>query len=444
MATRTESGWVNWHQFGCRPSHIAEPRSLAELRTVLSEAAGRGSRVLVVGTGHSYNDLSLTSETLVTLRYLDRVEHIDVDRGLIRVQGGARLRELCTVLAGHHLAFAVLGDTAGQTIAGAISTGTHGTGLTKHSLSGQVTALQLMLADGSLREVSEKSDPDLFQAARCSLGTLGVVTAVTIRVVPAFTLCQVDRKVSTEEGLALVGDPPEIDHFKVWFLPYTDTAVTSSARSFPVSSPARPRTAQLLRESFLINGLMSAAGAVARKWPQGVPAMNRGMAHLPMNTTVIDRSDRIFVLPISIMHDTFEYAVPLKHGRAAVQAMLDAIDSTRPPLALPCEVRFQPAEQGWLDPHYDQPSVCVGAAWHRGVDVSAFVRRVEAACRDLGGRPHWAKQHSLAAPDLAPLYPMWDRFQTLRASLDPTGLFGSTAIDRYLGANTSTREIPNS
>jgi len=443
MVTREEPGWVNWHGIGCRPSRVAAPRSLAELRTVLGEAADRGSRVLAVGAGHSYNDLSLTSETLVTLKHLDRVEHIDADRGLVRVQGGARLRELRAVLAGHRLAFSVLGDTDGQTIAGAISTGTHGTGLTKHSLSGQVASLQLMLPDGSLREVSEESDPDLFQAARCSLGVLGVVTAVTMRVVPAFTLCRVDRKVSTQEGIALVDDPPPIDHFKVWFVPYTDTAITSSAHPFPTSPPEGQTAARWVRDDFLVNGLMNVAGIAARHRPQNVPAINRWMTRLPLNSTVVDHSDRIFVLPISVMHDAFEYAVPLRHGRAAVQAMLEAIEHTRPPLAIPCAVRFQPAEQGWLDPRYDQPSVCVGAAWHRGVDVSAFIRRVELAYRDLGGRPHWAKGHSLSSAELAPLYPRWDDFQALRTSLDPSGLFGSTAIDRYLGANTSTQETPN-
>jgi len=438
ISTVTPTGeWLNFSRsHACRPAHRAEPSSLGELREELARAAKRQQRVRVVGSGHSYSDVALAPETQLSLRRLNAVEHVDARRGLVRVQAGITVARLRTVLADNGLGFANMGDTDGQSIAGALATGTHGTGLAVPAFSSQVAALQLMLADGSLVEVSEEIDNDLFRAARVSLGALGVVVGVTLRAIPRYFLRRVDTIVSREEALQLIAAPPPVDHFGVWLMPYADKAVVwQSVRVSEAEAGTPPSKLSLWwKDVFQVNAALTVAGFVGRHWPSAVPGLDRLFAATLSSDDRTDRSDNIFIRPNSIRHNALAYAVPLARGPEACRALLAAIERTRPAGVLPCEIRVAGADDAWLHPQYGRQTAWIGSAMHApGFDVATCWREVEQACLALGGRPHWAKWHTQDASKLSGMYPEWARFQALRARLDPLGRFGSPAIDRLLG-----------
>jgi L-gulonolactone oxidase len=428
--------WQNFTRgHRCKPTHRAEPRTLAELRAELLRAKRVGQRVRVVGSGHSYSDVALAPETQLSLRRMDAVEMVDTKRGVVRVQGGITVSRLRTVLADNGLGFANMGDTDGQSIAGALSTGTHGTGLRAPAFSGQVEALSVMTADGEVLEASEEKDPELFRAARVSLGALGVLVGVTLRARPKYWLRRTDTILSREDALRLVADPPPVDHVGVWFMPYADKAVVwqSERLSSPTEAPPS-KLEQWLKDVLQVNVGLGVAGFVGRHFPRAVPGLDRVFASSLRPDRRVDRGDNVFIRPIAIRHDAFAYAVPLERGADACRALLEAIERTRPAGILPCEIRFAGADDAWLHPQHGRQTAWIGSAMHApGFDVAPCWSEVERACLDLGGRPHWAKWHTRTAAMLAPMYPRWGDFQALRARLDPEGRFGSPAIDRLLG-----------
>lgn len=438
IATITADG--QWHNFSrghaCTPLRRAEPTTVAELREEIARAKRDGDRVRVVGSGHSYSDVALAPEVQISLRRLDAVESVDAARGLVRVQGGITVSRLRDVLADAGLGFANMGDTDGQSIAGALSTGTHGTGLSAPAFSSQVESLSIMLADGSVIEASDRENPDVFRAARVSLGALGILVGVTLRARPKYWLRRVDTIVSRDEALALIADPPPADHVGVWLMPYAERAVVWQSER--LASPEEPPPGKLelwLKDVLQVNAGLRAAGALGKITPSVMPRLDRLFASTLRPDRRVDRADNIFIRPIAIRHDAFAYAVPLERGPEACRALLGAIERTRPAGVLPCEIRFAGADDAWLHPQNGRRTAWIGSAMHApGYDVATCWSEVERACLELGGRPHWGKWHTQTATTLAPMYDRWSRFQEVRAELDPEGRFGSPAIDRLLGA----------
>jgi L-gulonolactone oxidase len=189
--------WVNWSgSQRATPAVIERPRSRAELARAVASGPGP---VRVAGAGHSFSAAAVTDGTLLSLDALARVLDADAASGLVRVEAGIRLRALSRELHARGLAMPNLGDIDAQSLAGALSTGTHGTGTRLPNLSGQVESIELVLADGSERTLDHG---DLLRAARVSLGALGVIAAVTLRCVPAFRLHNTDRPEPLEDVLA--------------------------------------------------------------------------------------------------------------------------------------------------------------------------------------------------------------------------------------------------
>src|SRR5919201_2492219 len=233
--------WGNWTgDQRCSPALVERPRTLDELVRAVSGAGERGLTVHVAGSGHSFTEAALTDGAMLRIEALNRVLDADRDSGLVKVEAGISLRDLSAVLWERGLAMENLGDIDRQTLAGAISTATHGTGAGFRNLSAQAEALELVLGDGSLLEVSEQSDGDAYRAARVGLGALGLIYSVTLRAVPAFTLHRVDSPRPLQETLASLDDlVARNDHFEFFVFPYTDQALTIERNR--VDEPPRPR-----------------------------------------------------------------------------------------------------------------------------------------------------------------------------------------------------------
>lgn len=425
--------WTNFSQrHSVRPQRAVTPADLDELRVVLKEAAAEGARVRVVGSGHSYNDVATAPETQVSLRRMNRVLGVDAASGQVTVEGGISLREIRGELAKHRLAFANMGDIDHQSIAGALSTGTHGTGLRMPAFASQVVALELMLADGSVLRCTAE-DGDLWDAARVSLGALGIIVSVTIQAVPHYNLRRSDAVITRDQAFGVLAQPPEEGHVGLYFMPYIDQVLmwTAERTSDPVDKPSA--LGEWLRDVVKVNHGLQAMGVVARRTPRLVPALNRAFARGIKPDTTVDSYDKVFLRPLFVRHDAWEFAVPLEAAADGVRGLMDSIEEARLPYAFPCETRIVPAETAWLHPTYGRTSACIGAAIHPGIDVEAAWSAAQAGAVGLGGRPHWGKWHTLTAAELSRLYPRWDDFQELRGRFDPEGRFGSPAIDRVLG-----------
>jgi L-gulonolactone oxidase len=428
--------WRNWAgDEGCSPAAIERPRSVAELEEVVGRAAAGGGRVHVAGSGHSFSDVACTDGTLVQMDRLHDVLEVDRDSGLVKVEAGITIHELNRRLAEAGLALANLGDIDVQTIAGAISTATHGTGAGLPNISAQVVGMELVTADGSTRTLTAADDDgDLLRAARVGLGALGAIATVTLQAVPAFTLRGVDKPAPLDDALDRLDElGAASDHFEFFTFPHTGVALTRTNNR--TDEPPRPRgkIKAWIDDILLNNHAFELACRIGKTVPRAIPTMNRLVTKASGTTTRIDRSDRVFASPRLVRFTEMEYAVPRQHTATAVRRVLEAIDERDFKVPFPLEVRLVAPDDALLSPAHARPTGYVAVHMYRGMEYKPYFEAVEEIMSDLDGRPHWGKRHFQTAQTLAPRYPKWDRFQAIRARLDPDGAFATAHTDRVLG-----------
>lgn len=433
--TTNEVQWHNWTgDEGCRPKEIVRPGSVEEIAAAVVRAAKGGMQVRVAGAGHSFTDIACTEGMLILLDRFQRVLDVDRESGLVRVQAGISLARLNATLAEHGLALENLGDIDAQSIAGAISTATHGTGARLRNIPSQVAAVTLVLADGSLFECSEKGDPEALLAARVGLGTLGVLAEVTLRCVPSFTLCGIDAPAPLEqtltrfEELALAND-----HFEFYVFPHCDTALTRTNNRTKQPPEPRGKAVKYANDVLLTNRTFEMFCRIGRRLPSRIPEINRIVTRLAGKSKRIDRSDRIFASPRLVKFTEMEYALPRAHTTEAVRRVLATIEQRGFAVPFPIEVRTVASDDALLSTAQGRESGYVAVHMYRGMPWRPYFEAVEQIMDGLGGRPHWGKRHSQTAATLRSRYPGWDRFQAIRARLDPEGRFANAWTDRVLG-----------
>jgi L-gulonolactone oxidase len=441
--------WTSWDGVQrCEPRALARPGGEAELAATVRAAAGRGERVKAVGRGHSFSDCACTDGTMVDLGAMDRVLDADPASGLVRVQAGITLHALGRELAARGLALENQGDIDAQALGGALATATHGTGVAFPNLAARVEAARLVTASGEVLELagSGDADPDVLRAARVSLGALGILSEVTLRTVPLFTLHRRDAPRPLDATLDRLDELAEAaDHFELFVFPYTRTALTRTSTREP-GRPDRARPApwrRRLQEDVLENRVLGAVCAIGRARPRAVPRINRVIATAMGSSEVRDEAHRVFATARRVRFTETEYALPREHARAAVGGVLRAIEEHRLPVTFPVEVRFAASDDALLSPAHDRPSCYVAVHQVHGMDFAPVLAAAEEVLADLGGRPHWGKRHSLTAAELAPRYPGWDRFGAVRARLDPAGVFASAHTDRTLGPVAQRNVLPS-
>jgi L-gulono-1,4-lactone dehydrogenase len=430
-----EARWVNWAgDQSCRPARILRPRSRNELAEAIAAAASAGEKVRVAGSGHSFTEAALTGGTMVRLEALSGVLDADRDTGLVRVGGGTVLAELNEELAGLGLAMENLGDIDRQTIAGAISTGTHGTGARLRSISAQVEGMELVLGDGSVRHLDATGDPELLRAAQVGVGALGAIAAVTLRCVPAFTLTRVDSPHPREQVLGSFQERADAhEHFELFSFPYSDLALVLERNRTDEPPRPRGRAAAYLNDIVLENWALEALAATGKAIPRLIPALSWLAGRLASGSRTSDRSDRVFANERRVRFTEMEYALPREHGPEAARRVVDWVRSNRYPVFFPIEMRVSAAEDACLSPAHGRDTAYVAVHQYRGMEWRPYFEAVEAIMDDYGGRPHWGKRHSQTAATLAPRYPDWQEFQRARDALDPQRTFVNDYTDRVLG-----------
>jgi L-gulonolactone oxidase len=427
--------WTNWAgDQRCDPAAIVRPEHVEGLSEAIVAAARAGRTVRAVGAGHSFNDAACTGGTMVSLERMDRVLDVDRSSGLVRVEAGITLHALSLALAGHGLALENLGDIDAQSVGGAIATATHGTGARLRNLSSQVVELDLVTADGSVMTARAGEDDDLVRAARVSIGALGIVSMMTLRCVPAFTLRGVDRPQPLDEVLEHLDELVDgNDHFELFAFPHCDDALTRT--NTRVDEPPRPPGAARAwaQDVLLANHALGLLCRAGRRFPSQIPRLNRLVTRLAGTTVRTDASHRVFATPRLVRFTEMEYALPRSAAVPVIRAIRELVESGGMHVNFPIEMRFVAPDDAFLSPATGRDTVYVAVHMFRGMPWEPFFHAVEEIAGAHGGRPHWGKRHAQTAATLAPRYPEWDRFTAVRRRLDPHGVFENDHVRRVLG-----------
>ncbi|MGW4637314.1 D-arabinono-1,4-lactone oxidase [Sphaerisporangium sp. NPDC004334] len=411
------------------PAEVRTPASAGEVSQAVRDAAARGLRVRMVGTGHSFTGVAITDGILLRPDALTGVQ--EAGDGRVRVAAGTPLRVLNEELDRRGLALANMGDITEQTVAGAIQTGTHGTGRDVGGLADQVTELEMVLADGSVVTVSHG---DLFDAARVGLGALGILTAVTFKVEPSFLLRSDRRPMALGEMLdSLPEMTGENEHLDFFWLPHTDTCLTKRNNRTP--GPAAPPGAlrHWLDSVFMENTLFHALCAVGGRFPDAIPRLNGISAGALSASCHTDKAYKVFTSVRNVRFLEMEYAIPRERLGQALRETRDLIELSDWLITFPIEVRVTPPSDAWLSTAFGRESAYIACHVYRPTPNPAYFEGVEAIMTRLGGRPHWGKLHTRDAAYLATVYPRFTDFTALRDELDPGRLFANDYLTGVLG-----------
>jgi L-gulonolactone oxidase len=427
--------WTNWAgDQRCRPARVVAPRSREELAEVVGAAAAAGEKISVTGSGHSFTEAAMTDQTMLRLDALGGVLDADRESGLVRVGAGTVLADLNEELARLGLALENLGDIDAQTVAGAISTGTHGTGAGLCNISKGVEGVELVLADGSVRELTAAGDPELLRSARIGVGALGALSSVTLRCVPAFTLKRVDSTHRLADVLERFDELAAAnDHFELFTFPYSDRALVLERNRTEEPPKPKSRTVALLNDVLLENWALEAMAATGKAIPRTIPALARFAGLVATGTNNQDASYRIFVNKRNVRFTETEYAVPRADGPAALRRVIEWVRSNHYPVFFPIEVRVAKGDDAHISAAHERDTTYIAVHQYRGMEWRPYLEAVEAIMNDYEGRPHWGKRHFQTAATLAPRFPKWEAFQAARDELDPGRTFTNPYAERVLG-----------
>ncbi|MGC5364506.1 D-arabinono-1,4-lactone oxidase [Streptomyces sp. DT24] len=434
-ARPTTNTWRNWAgNVTARPVRTVTPASADELAEALRRASEDGLRVKPVGAGHSFTAAAATDGLLIRPGLLSGVREIDRTAMTVTVGAGTRLKHLNTALAGHGLSLTNMGDIMEQTVAGAVSTGTHGTGRDSASISAQIRALELVTADGRVLTCSEKENPDVFAAARLGLGALGVITSITFAVEPVFLLTAREEPMTfdkvTHEFDQLV---TENEHFEFYWFPHTGNCNTK--RNNRSEGPAAPpgRVSGWIDDELLSNGVFQVACSLGRAVPLTVPVLARLSSRALSARTYTDIPYKVFTSPRRVRFVEMEYALPREAAIEALREVRAMVERSPLRVGFPVEVRTAPADDIPLSTASDRESAYIAVHLYRGTPHRAYFTAVERIMTAHGGRPHWGKLHTRDAGQLAAVYPRFGEFTAVRDRLDPDRLFGNDYLRRVLG-----------
>jgi FAD-linked oxidoreductase len=425
--------WRNWAgNQRTDPTRTVRARDAGDVVDAVQAAERDGLRVKVLGSGHSFTAIAVAEDVALLAPADPRQLRLDGD--LVTAPAGLPLHVLNAWLWDRGRALPNLGDIDAQTVAGAISTGTHGTGARHRGLAAQVRALDLVTADGSLLSCSPTEHAEVFAAARIGLGALAILVSVTLATEPAFRLHAVEASMPLESVLAdLDGLVADNEHFEFYWFPHTDVAATKRNNRTEATGPVRGRVAEWVGDELVGNAAFGVVCRIGDRVPRLVPRINRSVAGQFATAEYVDRSYRVFTSPRRVRFLEMEYAVPRDAIHEAFGGLRAAAARHARAVTFPVEVRVAAADDIPLSTASGRDSAYLAVHVHRGQPHEAYFGAVENVMTALGGRPHWGKLHTRTAADLRPRYPGFDAFVALRDRLDPDRRFTNAYLDRVLG-----------
>ncbi len=427
---RHTSKWQNWSgSVQCTPAAIRYPVSQEEIVQLVKECRANNQGLRVVGTGHSFTPLVQTNGILLSLDKYAEVVQVDKEKMEATVLAGTKIKALGEALFEYGVAQPNLGDIDVQSIAGAISTGTHGTGVTLGSISTQVVGLTLVTASGEVVECSEEQNREIFKAAQVSVGTLGIISKVRLKVVPAYKLHYQWQRQTLSECLKNIEKyKRENRNFEFYWIPFTDAALVKFMNT--TDEAVRPKNFfRRFNELVLENGVFWLLSEFCRFFPSRTQAVSKLIGSLISGGSDVNYSHKIFATPRLVKFQEMEYNIPAEHFVTVINEINECIKREKFRVHFPLECRFVRSDDIFISPASNREAAYIAVHMYKGMEYSEYFRAIEAIFRKYQGRPHWGKLHTLSGAEFRQLYPEWERFQAVRRKLDPQGFF----LNEYLG-----------
>jgi len=428
--------WRNWAgNVTARPVREVTPASVEELTAAVRTAAADGLKVKAVGTGHSFTATAATDGVLIRPQLLTGIRNIDRENMTVTVEAGTPLKRLNMALAREGLSLTNMGDIMEQTVSGATSTGTHGTGRESGSIAAQIRGLELVTAEGSVLVCSEKENSDVFAAARVGIGALGIITAITFAVEPLFLLTAREEPMTFDKVTSAFDELwAENEHFEFYWFPHTgNTNTKRNNRSAGPENPVSPISGWI-EDEFLSNGVFQVAQLVGRTVPATIPAIARVSSKALSARTYTDIPYKVYTSPRRVRFVEMEYAVSREALVPALRELKAMVDRSDMRISFPVEVRTAPADDIALSTASGRDSAYIAVHMFRGTPYQAYFTAAERIFTAHEGRPHWGKVHTRDAEYFAGVYPRFGEFTALRDRLDPERLFQNDYLRRVLGA----------
>lgn len=426
--------WRNWSGTAqSKPSSVVAPESAAEVASAVTEAAARGGTVRMVGAGHSFTSVAAPEDVMLIPRRLNAVRSVDTENHLISVDAGIDLTTLCHVLDAHGLALINMGDIRVQTVAGAIQTGTHGTGRDSGTFADMVQEIEIVTADGEVRTASREHDPDLFMAARVGLGSFGILTGITLKVAPKFRLQAHEFGATFDKTTDMFDEwTAEHDHVEFYWFPHTEGCMVK--HNDRTQNPPKPlgKFKSWFDDEFLANTVFGALCKFTRAAPGYTPLVNRVSANALSERTFTDDSWKVFTSTRNVKFQEMEYNVPREQLLPALREVKKLLDNGPWRISFPIEVRSVPADDAWLSPASKRDSGYIAVHAFNRMDRDWF-KPVEDILRAHSGRPHWGKMHTRTLADIAPAYPNFQQALDVRNRVDPNRVFANAYSRTMLG-----------
>lgn len=438
---RTGQSFTNWSgSVSTSPSAFYYPATIEEVQHIVRTLPA-GQSVRTVGGGHSFTPVAAGTQAMISLDKLAGIIRVDTETKRVRFLAGTRLHRIPEYLQPFGLALANQGDIDVQSVAGAISTSTHGTGIEWTGFAGTVTGISLIDASGERRDYSIDTDPDMLRLVTVSLGALGVIVEVEMQCVDAFDLLAEEGA----ESLDTVLDSWEersraVDHYEAFWFPHTDRAMVKSNTRLEPDAPApggepkvRGRITRFIEDDLIGNGAFATALAIAKAVPKTTPMLNNVAAGAMAANRYRSRAHDVFATPRRVRFHETEFAVPLEAGPEAVREIRRELDRRNWLIPFPLELRTTAADDVALSTSTGRESMYIAFHVPRTMNPHEFFPAIQDILKAAGGRPHWGKMHNLGREDFAEMYPRFDEFCTLREQMDPTRKFGSEHLTQLFG-----------
>ncbi len=422
--------WINWAgNQSCYPQWRAAPTSEDELLSVFQSASGT---VRAVGAGHSFSAVVPTNDTLVSTDLLSGLVSHDADTLQSTLWAGTRLHDIGPILQRVGQALPNMPDMDYPALGGSIANSVHATGTEFGSMSSYVRAMSLATPSGELLECSETTNPEVFQAARTSVGALGVVSKITLQNQAPFQLTEISKVENMEEVFEdMQARCREHRHFECFPIPYSPDCITVATdlarpgdRAFGEDDPDAVNS---IRKLFAATAWVPLVGEALYAQILGLALADAG------STTRTGASHQVFPHVRVVRFREMEYTVPADVGVSCAREILQTIKRDKLPLSFPLEFRYVKADDIWLSMFEGQDGCSISVHQYGDLDYTAPFTVIERIFMKYGGRPHWGKLHTLDASQLAALYPRhWQDFQQVRRELDPTGKMLNEHLRRVL------------
>lgn len=433
------ASWSNWSaSVRNTPDQVVTPWTTASLQRVVETALAQGQKIKAVGSGHSFSPIAVADEVQVDLRNYTGIIALDQQTAQVTVRSGTKLWQIPQLLADTGLAMQNMGDINQQSIAGAISTSTHGTGITFGSLASQVVGLELLTGTGELLTVSARHNETLLNALRVTLGALGILTSITLQLVPEYDVHTVEQPATLDWVLnnwdAL---NTSHDHFEFFWFGHDSYVQTKTSQRLPVSGQNPSHAGRVRRwfvDEFVTNAGLAGICHLGRLNASWVPPLNR------LSTRVWGRSagtahwSNAFISSRRVRFNEMEYALPFDTIPEVINELRRLFRRHDISSTFPLEVRAAAPDTAWLASNHQQKTGYIAVHQHFRQDYQQYFARIEPVLLAAGGRPHWGKLHTLDSQRLGELYPRWSEVLTLRDQLDPERSFTNAHLAQVLGA----------